>query len=151
MTNHHAASKAKLAIRARLASYSKARDLHDWRSMSAFFTPNADLIGSTGRISRDRDQIARNFQREHDTVYRSSTARRDIDTIRFLREDVAIVDGVFEVRGALGADGTSLESIKGRFTYVLTQERGEWLISAYRSMIPANVFGDQPREPQATD
>ncbi len=128
-----------MAVRRRLIAYSEARDRHDARAMASFFGQHADLVGSTGQVSRGRVEIERTLEREHRSVYQSSRAIREIRSIRFLRNDVAIVDGAFEVVGAIDVVGRAIE-LKGLFTYVLTNDDGEWFIDAYRSMIPADVF-----------
>lgn len=127
-------------IRQRMAEYSAARNSHDAKAMAMFFTEDADLIGTTGQVSKGRVAIEQTFSHEHATVYFQSKAIRRIREIRFLSADVAVVNGEFEVSNVLSAKGEPLPVIKGLFTFLWKCIGGRWLIAAYRSMLPVSVF-----------
>jgi len=50
--------------------------------------------------------------------------------IRCLKEDVAVADGKWELRGVMDANGKAMPVMKGLFTIVV--KRPGWLIEAYR-------------------
>ncbi len=125
----------------RMLDYSAARNRHDVRAMAMFFTRDADLVGTTGRTLKGRTAIEQNFSREYETVYANSSAVRQISEIRLIGHDVVITDGHFEVSQALSSEGKPLPPFRGLFTLVWKRVGREWLIAAYRSMMPVNVFG----------
>jgi uncharacterized protein (TIGR02246 family) len=124
----------------RMADYSLVRNKHDAKAMSMFFTEDADLIGTTGQVSKGREAIEQTFTQEHSTVYTKSQANRHISNIRFVSSDVIIVNGGFEVTDVISVEGKPLPDISGLFTYIWKWVKGEWLIAAYRSMSPVDVF-----------
>lgn len=126
----------------RMRDYSIARNRQDVRAMSMFFTQDADLIGTTGRTLKGRAAIEENFCREYASVYASSSAVRQLSEIRLINNDVVIANGHFEVSQALSMEGNPLPPFKGLFTLIWNRVGSEWLIAAYRSMMPTNVFSE---------
>jgi uncharacterized protein (TIGR02246 family) len=102
------------------------------------FVENGDAEGIASLYALDSDRFASVSQKavgraEVLEQYRAVISARDADettirpfhadiTIRFLRADVAIADGVYDVR--LG--------VTGYFTVILTYEDGQWWIVAGR-------------------
>ena len=123
--------------------YTDVRNSHDAAMMAEYFSESADLIGANGIVSAGRESILRNFEREHSSVYRDSAASRLIDSIRLISEDVALVSGRFQVSGTREANSDEpMVQRPGMFTLVLVREPpvSEWKITAYRSMVPTDVF-----------
>jgi uncharacterized protein (TIGR02246 family) len=132
-------------IAAFIVRYNEVRNSHNAQDMAGFFNDNADLIGANGIVATGRDAIRNSLDREHSSVYRNSVAQRWTDSIRILRDDVAIVNGHFEVTGTRStATDRPLAPKRGLFTLILTREQSEWRIDCYRSMIPTDVFGADP-------
>ena len=102
------------------------------------FVENGDAEGISGLYALDSDRFASVSQKavgraEVLEQYRAVISARDADettirpfhadiTIRFLRADVAIADGVYDVR----------PGVTGYFTVILTNEDGQWWIAAGR-------------------
>lgn len=124
----------------RMKDYSNARNCHDVRAMAMFFAQDADLIGTTGRVVKGRPAIEANFRREYASVYSTSSAIRQINEIRLINHDVVVANGQFEVSSALSSEGKPLEPFTGLFTLIWKRVGSEWLITAYRSMMPTDVF-----------
>jgi len=72
-------------------------------------------------------------------VYKGATIKITTASIRFLKPDVALVNGSFEVSGLQGLDGKELPVRKGLSTNVLMKQRDKWMIAALRGMVPAPV------------
>ncbi len=102
------------------------------------FVENGDAEGVASLYALDSDRFAGVSQKavgraEVLEQYRAVISGRNADqttirpfhadiTIRFLRPDVAIADGVYEVR----------PRVTGYFTVILTKEDGQWWIAAGR-------------------
>jgi ketosteroid isomerase-like protein len=56
-----------------------------------------------------------------------------------VRDDVAIVDGTWDIKGAHDQSGGSAPEEKGRFTAVAKKQGSRWFIVAQREMIPASL------------
>jgi hypothetical protein len=54
-----------------------------------------------------------------------------VERVRFLRPDVALVDGTFHITGS-----TLPGEPRGLQTVVLVKEQGRWLAAAIRRMVP---------------
>jgi len=72
-------------------------------------------------------------------VYKGATIKITTASIRFLKPDVALVNGSFEVSGLQGLDGKELPVRKGLSTNVLMKQGDKWMIAALRGMVPAPV------------
>jgi uncharacterized protein (TIGR02246 family) len=69
-------------------------------------------------------------------AFRNARMVATVDRIRFIRPDVSLVDGTFEVTGT-----EITPAPKGRRTFVLVKENGRWMITALRQMIPVVPAG----------
>jgi uncharacterized protein (TIGR02246 family) len=109
----------------------------DPRAVAAAWDLDSDhrQIGSAARPDRlGRDELERSlsaaFSRRARKGERQLSCR--IGSIRFVRSDVAIVDGLLQVT----APGTSRPSLNEPVTAVMTKQGDEWLIAASRVTAP---------------
>jgi uncharacterized protein (TIGR02246 family) len=105
----------------------------DYRGVASLYAPDADrgISGST-EIARGRPAIEQMYQREltgwdgsrvHDTI-----------RVRFLRPDVALLDG-------FGPDSEAKDSPVAIYTVVLVKQDGRWMIAAGR---PRGIVAPKP-------
>ncbi len=59
--------------------------------------------------------------------------------IHFLKPDVAVVDGTFEITGMKGPDGKALPTRSGLTTIVAMKKGDLWYIAALRGMVPSTL------------
>lgn len=123
-------------IRKQFAAFTEAWNRHDANAMASFYALDADHVEPDLRMVRGRDQIEELFAAEHKTVFRDSKATLSIDSVWFVTENVALVDGAYEVVGVKGPDGKELPPGKGHLTGLLLRERDRWWVVASRSMQP---------------
>jgi len=64
-----------------------------------------------------------------------------VDSVRFLKPDVAVVDGVWETTGAHTSSGKELPTLKGFFTLALVKRKGQWHVTPSRTMVPVSPPG----------
>jgi hypothetical protein len=60
-----------------------------------------------------------------------------LTSVRFLRKDVAIADGAFEISGMKDASGKLLPARSGLSTIVAVRKGERWYVAALRGMVPS--------------
>jgi creatinine amidohydrolase len=128
----------------------------DHESLGALWSKGGDIVHPDGAIERGSDLISINrmqlFRRRE---YRSSHHPLVLSRIRCLSQDLAVVDGKWELRGVLDAAGRPLPTMEGQVTLVLKRS-GPWLIEAYRYTLKPTPAGQLtppplPRRPGGLD
>ena len=126
----HSADEA--AVRAVVRSYVNARELRDPAAIGALFTGDADQLTTSGEWRRGRDQVVPGTL---ESSRRNPGSRAiEVESVRFVAPDVAIVDGPYVITGPGGAQARQM-----RTTIVLKREADAWRISAIRNMVPTGA------------
>lgn len=103
-----------------------------WNRHEANLTPEAlaedsDIVLPTGQYFKGKPHLGKAF----DTFLKNAHKTTCVDRIRFVRPDVALVDGQFEISGA------DIQPYpKGLQTWVMVKENQRWKVTANREMIP---------------
>ena len=112
-------------------------------SYARAFAADADFTAINGLKAHGRDVIAKGHDEILATIYRGSRISGTIESVRFLRPDVAVVDVTFRFMNdrPFGIEKTSCGM-------VCTKEDGVWAIVVFRNMVP---FGRPPGGPIEQD
>jgi uncharacterized protein (TIGR02246 family) len=102
----------------------------DGKAFAAPFAEDADYVIVNGMRIKGRDVIATGHQNIFDTIYKNSHNEGTIQSIRFIRADVAIVHVEWHLK--FGAGGNVREG-KAMNSMVMTKEKGEWGITAFHN------------------
>lgn len=124
------------AIRKLYAEFTAAWNTHDAKKLASFWTLDGDTVEPDGVSAKGRDEVEKHFAEEQAAPFKNSEIKLNIDTVWFISENVALVDGTYVVLNALDPNGQSLPPRKGLVTSVLLKEHGQWRVAASRSMIP---------------
>jgi len=127
------------AIRALYGEFQKAWNGHDVDGLVAMWTVDGDHLEPDGTLAKGRDGIKALLTKQHESVFKNSKLDLQIEDVWFITGDVALVDGNYQLSGAVLPDGTALDSRKGHLTAVILNERGSWFITASRLMIPTHL------------
>ena len=119
-------NSAKKAIQKVAAAYTAAFNKGDAKAMAAFWTPQGDYIGPRGELIKGRDAIEKRFA-EFFAVNTETRLEITITSIRFVGDDVAIVDDIPEVTPPLQGP-----PVKARGTIVLVKQGDQWLVESVR-------------------
>src|SRR5512133_245152 len=92
-------------IRAIGAQIQSAWNKADPRELADLFLTDGDYISSTGRTARGRDELQKAFAAQWSGVYKKTKLSHTLTNVRFLRKDVAIADGAFEISGMRDSSG----------------------------------------------
>jgi uncharacterized protein (TIGR02246 family) len=123
-------------IRKLYAEFAAAWNAHDAKKMASFWTLDGDTVEPDGMAAKGREEVEKHFADEQGAPFKNSELKLTIDSVWFISENVALVDGTYIVVNALDPNGQSLPPRKGLVTAVLLKEHGAWHVSASRSMIP---------------
>ena len=119
------------------SSWNKA----DAKEMADLFLTDGDYISSTGRTARGRDELQKAFAAQWSGVYKGTKLSHTLTNVRFLRKDVAIADGAFEITGMRDASGKLLPTRSGLSTVIAARKGERWYVAALRGMVPSAPEG----------
>jgi uncharacterized protein (TIGR02246 family) len=122
-------SQDEAAIRTVVNKYVEARQHSDARATAELFTADADQLVSTGEWRKGKDAVVKGTMASSQT----STGKRTItvETVRFLANDIAIMDGRYMIAGIAGGPDRQLWS-----TMLFKRTPQGWRIAAIRNMLP---------------
>ena len=124
-------------IRSISAQVQDAWNKADPKMMGDLFLTDGDYVSSTGRTARGRAEVEKAFAQQWGGVYRGTKIAVTVTTVHFIRKDVAIVDGAFDVAGMKDASGKVLSARSGLSTIVASRKGERWYIAALRGMVPS--------------
>jgi uncharacterized protein (TIGR02246 family) len=118
-------------VRKASVAFTEAMNKGDLDGMMAPWSPDADLIDEDGKTTRGHDPLRARFKTRLTTLKGSKVAGK-IHSVKFLRPEVALVDGSLEITSADG------ERAANRYAVVWVKSGNKWLISSARDL-PAEV------------
>ncbi|MBI1813614.1 MAG: SgcJ/EcaC family oxidoreductase [Deltaproteobacteria bacterium] len=140
--------KNEEAIRKVYEQFTAAWNKHDVAALTSGWAEDGDHVEPDGRVAKGRDQVIALFTKEHATIFKDSHLTLNIDSVWFITQDVALIDGTYELDGVVLPDGTKIPPRKGRLSTNLLNEQGRWWIVASRLMIPT-VLPYKPSTPKS--
>ncbi|NDC53720.1 MAG: SgcJ/EcaC family oxidoreductase [Planctomycetia bacterium] len=136
-----AASEARPAVAevaAMLRDYLGAFNRHDPAALAAHWAADAENVDlESGETTRGRAAVEEVFQALF-AEDRGATIDIDVESIRPLRDDVALVDGVSRI-AFTGAAAAGPHEAGSRFSAVVVKQAGRWMIESVREApLPAS-------------
>ena len=101
------------------------------------FTDDADFVTIRGEHLRSREAIAKGHQGIFDSIYKGSTVRYEVSSVRAIAQGVAVAQVKTELNAPTGPLAGMHNSL---FTLVLVQQ-GAWRIAAFHN----TLIGYSPR------
>jgi uncharacterized protein (TIGR02246 family) len=117
-------------IRAVVQRYVDAREHRDPKAVEALFTTDADQLVSSGEWRKGRDEVVRGTMVSSQRT--GGTRSIEVESIRMITPDVAIVDGRYNLSGLSGGQTRRMWT-----TLILKRTPEGWRISGIRNMLPA--------------
>lgn len=114
------------AIRAVIAANEEAGNKRDYEGVAATYAPDGDMMRYDGPIATGREAIRQVIERALENTPTTSRGTFDVQSIRFIHVDVAIVESILR-----WSEGPLSEE---RATLVVARQNGEWLIAAARCL-----------------
>ena len=137
-----APSDAEAEIRGMLRSYLAAFNRHDARAVAACWGGDCESVDlASGDVTEGREAVEQVFA----ALFRAddrATIDLDVESIRLVRHDVAVVDAVSRIGFSEGG-----AAARSRLTAVVTREQGAWRLSNVRE----SPLQDEPAGPGARE
>lgn len=109
----------------------------DSKTMSETFTPDASLVIPEGLMIQGRFAIEAFYRGVFARGYQGSRATSAIKRIRYLSNDIALIDGEWSIEDVHDASGNLRNAERGIFCAVVVHSERKWLISALREQTSA--------------
>lgn len=136
--------KSQQEIRDLYSDFVKAWNEHDVETMASRWAVDGDHVEPDGTIAKGRDEVTELLKRQHEGVFKNTKLDLTVKSVWMITDKVALVDGTYELSGAVAPDGTAVPPRKGLLTSVLLQEKDTWSIAASRLMIPTALPYKKP-------
>jgi uncharacterized protein (TIGR02246 family) len=133
------------AIRSLYTDFVIQWNKHEVDKMAARWAVDGDHVEPDGTVAKGRDEVTKLLTAQHTGVFKNSTLTLTVKSVWMISDTVALVDGTYELAGAVLPDGTPIPAREGMLTSVLLLERTNWVIAASRLMIPTKL----PYKPKA--
>ena len=108
--------------------YGQARVAKDTELLKQILTKDMDQLVSTGEWRRGIDQAMEGMLRS--STRQPGSRSLTVEEVRFINEGTAIADARYVIQNQ---DGSSRKMWS---TFVMTEENGQWKITAIRNMLP---------------
>ena len=102
----------------------------DIKAVAEAYAPDADFFSAWGQRVKGRDALEQYFAKGF-AENKGLKLKHSDSSIRFLKPDVAIADGTWEITGR--PEGNPA---RGHYTAILMKRDGQWLIVYDRPMVP---------------
>lgn len=117
---------------------------HDAERLADFFSADSDMIvGVLPRVS-GLAAIEQWWNNYFSRIDSGRVISISIESVRLLRPDVALLNVNTITGGTHSVTNTDMENRKARGTWVVTQNDGEWEISALRAHSPIGELREKP-------
>jgi uncharacterized protein (TIGR02246 family) len=124
-------------IRSIGAQVQDAWNKRDAKMLADLWLTDGDYVSSTGRTATGRAEVEKAFATQWNGVYKGTKLTHTLTSVRFLRKDVAIADGAFEISGMKDASGKLMATRSGLSTIVTVRKGDRWYVAALRGMVPS--------------
>ena len=112
-----------------VARFEAAWNRHSAHDLAAMFAVDAEFISVCGLWWRGRGQIEAAYVQYHASAYKCSVLEVRINTTKVLSAETALLICEWDLEGQLGAGGVRRPPDAGVMSWMLTWNRGEWLVS----------------------
>ena len=126
------------ALRAIVTEFQKTWNASDSIGLASLFSVDASFIHIYGGQLDGRMAIEASHRQIFDTVYKGSRLEYEVNSVRFLRPDVAAV--LLEARLQFRERGDARE-IHARPTMVATKEDGKWQVVLFQNTRVSDMPG----------
>src|SRR5262249_53307454 len=127
-------------IRAAVDAYIAAFNKGDFDGVLAYLAADADLIDETGKQYKGKASLAEVIKRSLVDL-KGNKLTVTITSLRFLRPEVALIDGKASLTAPDGAIASD------NFTAVWTKTGGKWLLGSVRDLPGSSTTSESSAEP----
>lgn len=118
------------AVKANILTFAEAWNIHNANQLAGLFTEDADFVMVLGIWWKGRREIEKNHEELFSTLMRDSRLTFTDTKIKFLKPDVAVAHGTWELIGQQSPEGEKLPPRQGILSCVMTPQNDKWQITA---------------------
>jgi len=123
-------SKDETAVRQIVQQVQDAWNIHDGKAFAAPFAENADYVVVNGLYLSGREAIEKGHIQIFTTIYKDSRNIAAVQSVRFLRSDVAVVHVKWNLEFSVGGEPKKATAMN---TMIMTKDKGKWSIAAFQN------------------
>lgn len=132
------------AIKQVVSEMTQGFNSHDAEAATRMYTDDADFVSVRGEVAKGRAEIRKGLAGILSTRARNASLDTQVVTIRFVRQDVALVQVINELSGLVNSEGQTLPAHREISLRVLVKEPGGWRVAAFQNTLA------RPFEPSST-
>jgi uncharacterized protein (TIGR02246 family) len=125
--SHDGKAVDRQAIQDVVHSFVSAWNRSDAQAVAQLFSRDGTFVSPSGSKADSRAEIIKLLKKEHEETFKGTTLSMSIGAIQSAKDDVAVVDGTYELSGVdlfLGLTTT----VTGPFIFRLAKQDGRWTI-----------------------
>lgn len=123
-------STDETAVRQIVQEVQDGWNAHDGKAFAARFAADADYVIVNGTKIKGKEVIEKGHAQIFSTIYKESHNVATIQSVRFLRPDVAVVHVEWNLEFTMGGEKKKARAMN---TMVMTKEAGKWSIAAFHN------------------
>jgi hypothetical protein len=77
-------------------------------------------------------EIEKSLQEEHASIFKGSRAAIQVEAVRFLSDDIVLMDGTLAIEGAHARDGAAMPPQQLHLAAALRRDHDRWYFAAFR-------------------
>jgi uncharacterized protein (TIGR02246 family) len=124
------ASADETAVRKIVQEVQDAWNANDGKAFAATFAADADYVVVNGMKIKGKDPIEKGHTQIFSTIYKGSHNVATIQSVRFLRPDVAVVHVEWNLEFTMGG---ATQKARAMNTMVMTKDAGKWSIAVFQN------------------
>ena len=119
------------ALRGLVAHLEERWNAGDGEGWASVFAEDVGFVRVDGHYDLGREAVAEAHVRLFDTVFRGSHNVGQVDRVRLLRPDVAVVNANWRL--TYTPPGAASQEARTRYTLVCVKDQGRWRIAAFQN------------------
>lgn len=128
--NSQDSTKDEASLRQIVQQLQDGWNAHDGKAFAAPFAADADYVIVNGMKIKGREAIEKGHAAIFANIYKDSHNIGTVQSIRFLRPDVAIVHVEWKLEFRVGSETKKARAMN---TIIMTKEGGKWSIAAFHN------------------
>jgi uncharacterized protein (TIGR02246 family) len=124
------ASADETAVRQIVQQVQDGWNAHDGKAFAARFAADADYVIVNGMKIKGREEIEKGHAGIFASIYKESHNVGTVQSVRFLRPDVAVVHVEWNLEFTVGGETKKARAMN---SMVVTKEAGKWSIAAFHN------------------
>jgi uncharacterized protein (TIGR02246 family) len=127
-------SKDQAALKDLERKWSRFWNTHDMDSMGTLLREDVDFVNVAGQWLKGKKETVAVHEERHLVVFKTSTWKTDSVSIKYVKDDLAIMHIGWGISGDVDPDGKAREPRHGVFTWVVIKQKNQWLLLAVHNV-----------------